>query len=74
VTYIIIKERIKVGEIVKLEDFFEFDKNEPVNRVAYTKEDVEYKVKAINKMKEIGITEITMDEARKYLWNYCFRK
>lgn len=49
------------NSMVKLEEFFDFDKHEPVNRVGYTKEDADYKIKFIQKMQELGM-EITMDE------------
>lgn len=42
-------------EELKLEDFFEFGKNEPMQRLAYSKEDVEYKIKIIKKMQELGM-------------------
>lgn len=57
--------------IVKLKDFFDFDKKEPINRIAYTEEDLEYKIKIIDKMKELGM-HISMDNARKYLWYNCY--
>lgn len=40
---------------VKLEDFFDFEKNEPIQRLAYSKEDVAYKIKVIKKMQELGM-------------------
>ncbi len=48
--------------IVKLQDFFNFDSKEPINRLAYTEADLEYKVKVINKMQELGM-KITIDKA-----------
>ncbi len=45
---------------VKLNDFFNFKTQEPINRLAYTKEDMDYKIKIINKMKELGMN-ITVD-------------
>lgn len=42
-------------EKVKLEDFFEFGKNEPIQRLAYSKDDVDYKIKVIKKMQELGM-------------------
>lgn len=47
---------------VKFEDFFDFDAKEPINRLAYTKEDMDYKIKIIKKMQELGM-EITVDKA-----------
>lgn len=55
--------------IVKLEDFFDFNSNEPINRLAYTEEDLKYKIKIIETMKKLGM-DITVDKARKYLRNY----
>lgn len=52
---------------MNLDDFFEFGAKEPINRLAYTEEDMKYKVKVIKKMQELGM-EITVDKARKYLW------
>lgn len=67
--------------IIKLEDFFDFKSKQPINRLAYTKEDMEYKVKIANKMKELGMT-VMVDEAAnicgtisvgdKPRKNYCF--
>lgn len=48
--------------IVKLKDFFDFDSKEPINRLAYTEEDMEYKIKIIEKMKALGM-QITLDKA-----------
>lgn len=53
---------------VRLEDFFDFNSQEPINRLAYTKEDMDYKIKVIEKMQELGM-QITIDRVRKYLWN-----
>lgn len=47
--------------IVKLEDFFDFNAQEPINRLAYTEEDMDYKIKVIQKMQELGMN-ITIDE------------
>lgn len=47
--------------VVKLEDFFDFNSKEPINRLAYTKEDIDYKIKIIKKMQELGMT-ITTDK------------
>lgn len=47
--------------MVELEDFFDFDSNEPINRLAYTEEDMKYKIKVIEKMQELGMT-ITVDK------------
>lgn len=50
------------NKIVILEDFFDFGVKNPINRLAYTKEDIEYKIKVTQKMKELGM-DITMDKA-----------
>lgn len=50
------------NSIVKLEDFFDFNSQEPINRLAYTEADLEYKVKVIKKMQELGM-KITIDKA-----------
>lgn len=42
--------------MVKLEDFFDFNEKKPINRLAYTEEDLKYKVKVIEKMQELGMT------------------
>lgn len=46
---------------MKLEDFFEFGKNEPINRIAYTNADAEYKMLVMKHMQEIGM-KLKMDE------------
>lgn len=48
--------------IVKLEDFFDFNSQKPINRLAYTEADLEYKVKVIKKMQELGM-KIDIDKA-----------
>lgn len=48
--------------IIKLEDFFDFDSKEPINRLAYTEEDMKYKIKIIEKMETLGM-QITLDKA-----------
>lgn len=42
-------------EKIKLEEFFEFGKNQPIQRLAYSKNDVEYKLQIIKKMKSLGM-------------------
>lgn len=49
-------------QTIRLEDFFEFGSKKPVNRIAYTKEDMDYKIKVIRKMQELGMS-ITLDKA-----------
>lgn len=46
---------------INLEDFFNFGVKEPINRLAYTKEDMDYKIKVIEKMQELGMT-ISVDK------------
>lgn len=48
--------------IVKLEDFFDFKSKKPINRLAYTKEDLDYKIQCIKKMQELGMT-VSIDNA-----------
>ena len=52
----------KDNSIVKLEDFFDFNSQEPINRLSYTEEDLKYKVKVIKKMQKLGM-KITIDKA-----------
>lgn len=47
--------------MVKLEDFFDFNSKEPFNRLAYTEEDMKYKIKIIEKMQELGM-QVTVDK------------
>ena len=47
-------------EIIKFEDFFKKDSNgrpaeEPINRIAFTNEDIEYKLKCIKAMQKLGM-------------------
>lgn len=53
---------MKSEHITDLENFFDFGKNYPINRLAYTEEDLKYKIKVIEKMKALGM-EISMDKA-----------
>ena len=53
---------MKQEHMIKLEDFFDFDSKEPINRLAYTEEDMKYKIKIIEKMKALGM-QITLDKA-----------
>ncbi len=53
--------------MIDVHDFFEFDKNgiavqKPINRIAYTKEDIDYKLKYIKAMQDLGM-EVTIDKA-----------
>ena len=54
--------------IINIEDFFDFDYRGPVNRIAFTEEDAIYKLKCMKRMLDLGM-KITIDDARKYLWN-----
>ena len=46
---------------VNLDEFFNLGVTEPINRLAYSQEDIDYKIKIIQKLQEMGIT-ITMDK------------
>lgn len=46
---------------VNLDEFFDFGVKKPINRLAYSQEDIDYKIKVIKKMQEMGMT-ITMDK------------
>ena len=53
--------------MIDVHDFFEFDENgiavqKPINRIAYTKEDIDYKLKYIKAMQDLGM-EVTIDKA-----------
>lgn len=41
--------------IINIEDFFNFDDHNPVNRIAYTKEDAIYKLKCMKAMQDLGM-------------------
>lgn len=64
---IIIIINIKEGRelIVNINDFFDFDNKEPINRIAYTEEDAKYKLKCMKVMQDIGM-QIFIDDFRKY--------
>lgn len=47
--------------IVKSEDFFKFGNQEPINRIAYTKEDADYKLMCMKRMQELGM-QIQIDK------------
>lgn len=47
--------------MIELEDFFDFGAKEPINRLAYTEEDMKYKIKIIEKMQELGM-QVTVDK------------
>lgn len=46
---------------VKLDDFFEFGEKIPINRLAFTEDDIKYKLQVIKMMKKLGMT-VTMDK------------
>jgi len=48
-------------EIINIHNFFEFENNEPVNRIAYTEEDAKYKLKCIKAMQDLGM-QIYIDD------------
>lgn len=52
---------MKQETTIKLKDFFNFDLKEPINRLAYTEDDLEYKIRIIEKMKELGM-KVTVDK------------
>lgn len=41
---------------IELEEFFDFSSKKPINRLAYTDEDIEYKVQIIRRMQELGMS------------------
>lgn len=41
--------------IINIEDFFDFDNHNPVNRIAYTEEDAKYKLKCMKLMQDLGM-------------------
>lgn len=47
--------------IINMEDFFDFNYHGPVNRIAYTKEDAEYKLKCMKLMQDLGM-KISIDD------------
>lgn len=52
--------------MIEIQDFFEIDENgipiqKPINRIAFTKEDIAYKVKFIQAMQKLGMT-VTIDK------------
>ncbi len=47
--------------MVEFDEFFEFGTKKPINRLAYTEEDLKYKTKVIQKMQELGM-EVTVDK------------
>lgn len=47
--------------IVKIEDFFKFGIQEPINRIAYSKEDADYKLMCMKRMQDLGM-KIKIDE------------
>lgn len=47
---------------MKIDDFFDFENLEPVNRIAYTDEDAKYKLKCIKAMQDLGM-KILIDDA-----------
>lgn len=53
--------------MLDIHDFFEFDENgiavqKPINRIAYTQEDIDYKLKYIKAGQDLGM-EVTIDKA-----------
>lgn len=52
-------------EIIDINNFFDFNNKEPINRIAYTEEDAKYKLKCMKAMQDLGMT-IFMDDLRRY--------
>ena len=46
--------------VININDFFDFNNHEPVNRIAYTEEDAKYKLRCMKSMQDIGM-EIYID-------------
>ena len=49
--------------LINIDDFFDFNSHEPVNRISYTEEDVKYKLKYMKAMQDLGMT-IYIDDDR----------
>ena len=47
--------------IVKSKDFFKFGIQEPINRIAYSEEDADYKLMCMKRMQDLGM-KIKIDE------------
>lgn len=47
--------------LINIEDFFDFNYNGPINRIAYTKEDAQYKLKCMKFMQDLGM-QIYIDD------------
>ncbi len=47
--------------IINIDDFFNFENHEAVNRIAYTEEDAKYKLKCIKAMQDLGM-QIYIDD------------
>lgn len=47
--------------IINIQDFFNFEKNSPINRIAYSKNDAIYKLQIMKKMKQLGM-KIAIDD------------
>ncbi len=41
--------------VINIENFFDFDNHEPVNRIAYSEEDAKYKLKCMKAMQDLGM-------------------
>ncbi len=53
--------------VINIENFFDFDNHEPINRIAYSEEDAKYKLMCIKAMQDLGM-QILIDNVRKYRW------
>lgn len=47
--------------IININNFFDFESSEPINRIAYTNEDAKYKLKIMKYMKDLGM-QISIDD------------
>ena len=65
------KEIMEQKRIIKLEDFFNFDSKEPINRLAYTEDDMKYKLKIIEKMKALGMADDVIKKVTGLLPDDC---
>lgn len=48
--------------IINIDNFFEFNKTSPINRIAYSENDAKYKLKCMKSMQDLGM-KISIDDA-----------
>ena len=48
--------------IINIDNFFNFNENAPINRIAYSEEDAKYKLKCMKGMQDLGM-QISIDDA-----------